>query len=198
MNNSLISGITLPQTQSILFPDRIRILIGALKSSVGIWNGRFSASQMSLDATARAIIINQEWYYLAKNSLVNDPGFRFVMDHGRRFFVFDDRLVIWHKLVNRQLLPSNIPTRRSLAWNQQQPLPGIPNCDRILFGYRMDLTGTVIKDAFCIFHVGKRIQWVWQLLGECIDTYPVQLPLHHPNALHQASPHAIFDFSDYS
>lgn len=174
----MVSGFTtLSETQQILRPHRMSALVNALRNSVHTWNTRYAESQMVLDQSARAIIINQYWYYLVNQALSNDPGVLARRDQLQRYFVFDERIIIRFKLFDNSLHSKNYPTDRAQDWKLQLPLSGIPPCDRLEFGYRLDITGSVIKDAFLVLPEGDRILWVWQVLGSQIDTIGVQLPL---------------------
>ena len=62
------------------------------------------------------------------------------------------------------------------------------------FGYRLDTTGTVIRDAFVILGEGKLKHWIWQVWGERVDTF--QLPFMESNSLQNIDNY--FAHKDYS
>ena len=169
--------ITLAETQSILQPPRINALAGALRDSLNTWNTAFGPAQMVLNSSARATIINQYWYNFVNLALGDDSGVVLTEDQLQRFLVIDERLIVRFKHINRRFNSSNYPTNRAIQWNLQHPFEGIPLCERLELGYRLDITGTVLKDAFLLLRTGQRIVWMWQIGGEQIDIFPIQLDL---------------------
>lgn len=137
---------------------------------------------MVLDSSARAIIINQYWYNFANLALGDDPDVIFGVDRLQRFLIIDERFILRFKLIDNNFDSSNYRTNRATQWRLQFPLTGLPQCDRLELGYRLDITGTVIQDAFVLLRVGKRIVWLWQIGGERIDTFPIQLELRPVSA----------------
>ena len=173
----LNSYITLTETQRILQPPRINALTGALRNSINTWNTALASAQMVLDKSARAMVINQYWYSFTNLALGDDEGVILSIDQLQRFLVIDERIILRFKLIDNNFHSSNYPTERAIQWRLQYPFAGIPACERLELGYRLDITGTVIKDAFVLLRVGDRIAWMWQIGGEQIDTFPVQLEL---------------------
>ena len=105
-------------------------------------------------------------------------------DQLQRFLVIDERIILRFKLIDNNFHSRNYPTKRAIQWRLQQPFAGIPRCERLELGYRVDITGTIIStrnpsDAFAtLLKVGlDRIVWMWQIAGEQIDTFPIQLEL---------------------
>jgi len=130
---------------------------------------------MIIDRSARAHILNQYWYEYARQIFEGDRGVVFSNDQLQRYMVIDERVVLRFKLLDVYLRPSNYPTDHSLGWNRQIPLDGLPTCARLHYGYRMDVTGTSVKDAFIILPRGRFNEWVWQTSGEPIDTFGFQM-----------------------
>jgi hypothetical protein len=89
-------------------------------------------------------------------------------------------------LLDDFLESSNYPTEQALDFVRQDPIPELP-FDRLHFGYRLDITGLVLKDAFVALPTGVKGSfnaWVWQVLGDPIiesGTYGRQLPLPFPD-----------------
>ncbi len=96
---------------------------------------------------------------------------------GESYFVIDDCFALRFKHLDRNLMSMNYPTKRARDWNRQLRLPGLPPWDRLEFGYRMDITGTAIQDAFILLRKGGVFLWIWQVMGDRIDTFPVQRQL---------------------
>ena len=173
----LNSYITLAESQTILRPPRISAFTGALRNSINAWNNDLAFAQMVLDKSARAIIINQYWYQFANLALGDDAGVVLRIDKLQRFLAIDERIILRFKLIDNNFQSSNYPTQRAIKWRLQRPFAGIPPCERLELGYRLDITGTVIRDAFVLLKVGDRIVWMWQVGGEKIDIFPIQLDL---------------------
>ena len=189
----MIDYIALPSARSTLEP-RMRILTNTLTMSVNIYNARPIAWQLSLDAKSRALLLNRLWYYNVRQQLQNDAGVRLVRNHSEFYFAFDDTLVLRFKHLDRNLLSKNYRTQRIADWNRQVRLDGMPPWDRLEFGYRLDITGTSIQDAFVLLRHGERLLWVWQVMGPHINTFAIQMPL----APFPGGQSEVFAFDDYN
>ena len=176
----LKSYISLPETVGILQPPRINALASAIHNALNTWNTAFGPAQMVLDGSARAIVINQHWYYFAKLALCDDPDITWGIDQGQRFLVIDERIILRFKLIDRNFESKNYPTKRASQLRLQYPLKGLPEYEWLEVGYRLDITGTVLQDAFVLLRIGNQIPWLWQIGGNQIDEFPVQLPLRPP------------------
>jgi hypothetical protein len=158
----------------------MQIFTNALSKCQDLWNNELACTQMVLDSSARAHIINQYWYFYARQMFEGDICVAFSKDQYQRYLIIDEKVILRFKLLDTQLLPRNYPTEHALDWQYQEPLEGILPCARLHYGYRMDITGTNIKDAFIILPQGKINEWVWQTSGEPIDTFGFQIPFHEP------------------
>ena len=96
---------------------------------------------------------------------------------GESYFVIEDSFALRFKHLDGNLMSRNYPTRRFRNWDHQLRMPGLPPWDRLEFGYRMDITGSTIRDAFILLRRGKVFLWIWQVMGQRIDTFPVQRSL---------------------
>ncbi len=173
--------ISLPETESILQPPRINALAGAIHNSLNTWNTALGPAQMYLDSRARAIIINQAWYYFSQLALGDDPDITWGIDQGQRFLVVDQRIILRFKLLDRKFESKNYPTNRANQLRLQYPLEGLPECEWLEVEYRLDITGTALQDAFVLLRVGNRIAWLWQISGNQIDEFPIQRPFTPPS-----------------
>lgn len=156
---------------------RIQGLTDALSKCEKIWNEGYAFAQMTLDGSARAHVINQHWYAAARTIFADDEGVVFLTEQLQRYLVIDEKIILRFKLFDGQLSAHNYPTEHALDWQRQLPLEGLPPIARLHYGYRMDVTGTRVKDAFITLPRGSMNEWVWQTSGEPIDTFGFQLPL---------------------
>ena len=185
--------ISLPETVSILRPPRIIALTGAIVNALSTWNTLLAPAQMVLDGSARAIIINQYWYHFARLALDDNPDIAWGNDQGQRFLVIDERINLRFKLIDGNFESRNYPTKRANQLRLQYTLDGLPKGEWLEVGYRLDITGIVLQDAFVLLRVGKQIPWIWQIAGNQIDEFPVQLPLRPPNT---PAPN-VFQFNNF-
>jgi len=178
-----LSSMSLETARSILI-SRMQCLTDALSQCQNIWNTKYAFAQMTLDESARAHNINQHWYAFAREIFEGDDGVKFHKDQLQRYLVIDEKVIIRFKLFDKHLLARNYPTDHANDWKFQYPLRGIPQVARLNYGYRMDITGTEVKDAFITLPLGNHNEWVWQTSGEPIDTFlGYQFPLPEPNKL---------------
>ena len=162
--------MTLCQAREVLRPF-IPAFVGALKVSVQNWNSRPPVEHQVLDEIVRGAIIAQYWYYYAGRFLEDEPRAQFQRNRGQRFFAIAQTIIIRIKHVNEDNLSKNYPTARSINWNRQLPLPGVPLATRLEFAYKMDLTGTTVERACVLLRIADSIIWMWQIWGERHDIF---------------------------
>lgn len=151
---------------------RMQGFTDALSQCQKEWNNKLASAQMVLDGSARAHLWNQYWYYYARSIFNEDNGVRFFIDQLQRYIVVDERVIMRFKLFDEHLCARNYPTDHAVDWKLQIPLEGLPPCARLHYGYRMDITGTKVKDAFITLPKGSSFnEWVWQTSGEPIDIF---------------------------
>ena len=112
----------------------------------------------------------------------------------QEYVVCDETILIRHKLFDNNFTSRNYPTRRAEEWTLQYPLYGVPPVGRAQFGYRLDETGAVLKDAFLTLPYGKKNLWIWQVWGLETDTFGLSLPLERRSI----SRDEVFAYDDYS
>lgn len=153
----------------------------ALNECKKTWNNEFAPAQRVLDGSARAHVLNQYWYAFTREIFNGDNSIRFLNDQLQRYLVIDEKIILRFKYLDGHLLPKNYPTDHALDWNKQIALEGLPPCVRLHYGYRMDIAGVKIKDAFIILPIGNQNEWIWQTSGEPIDIFGIQTKLPLPN-----------------
>jgi hypothetical protein len=191
--------ISLPEAQDVLRP-RVPPLARSLASAHATWLQDLAPLHVALSASARAKIINDLFYFNAGQNLSGDKGAVFGENQLQRFIVFEERLVVRFKLLDNNLQARNYPTERAKGWVQQLPLEGIPPCERLHFGYRLDLTGTIVRDAFITLPNGMGAvpnDWVWQVWGNPIDsaTFGIQMRLV---PLTRVAANVVYAYDDFS
>lgn len=178
----MLNTHSLTEVQNILSPPRINALASAIRNALNVWNNSLSSAQMVLDGLGRAIIINQYWYHFANLALDDDAGVIAGIEQRQRFLAIDERILLRFELLDDNFESKNYPTKRATLFRLQIPLMGLPPIERLEVGYRLDLTGTVIRDAFVLLRVGKQIPWLWQIGGNEISTFPVNFELRPEGA----------------
>jgi hypothetical protein len=191
--------ISLPEAQDVLRP-RVLLLNKSFADAFSTWLEDYAPHHMVLSTTARARIINDHFYFNAAQNLSRDKGTVFRENQLQRFIVFDERLVLRFKLFDNNLQARNYPTERAKGWVQQLPLKDMPPCERLHFGYRLDLTGTVVRDAFITLPTGTLAvpnDWVWQIWGNPIDlsTFGIQMRLI---PVSRAATNVVYAYDDFS
>ena len=138
--------------------------------------------QSAVRPLTRANVLADTWYSEAKRAMAGDTGVQFCDVHQQRFAVIDDTALLRMKQLGIDLLPSP-PSRHSMRgwkWYAQSYMADIPNCTRLEFGYRLDIVGVRITDAFIIYHLSGAIQWIWQIWGPQIPVAPAIQPVLSP------------------
>ena len=156
--------------QAILLP-RIPAFIDALRKATREWNDGLGAYHAILDEFARAVIISQFWYSHSHQLLRSDSGVSLERFGNRHFYTIERELVLRLKHVDSSYRSWNHPTTRALAWNAQASFPSIPPMVKLELGYRMDLTGTVVRDAMVMLNYKGHSLWRWQIWGRQISEF---------------------------
>ena len=162
--------ISLNNSRSILQP-RMQTFAMSLAKAIEEWNTGLGTYHTILDEFCRGVIINRMWYEYSSQALRSDKGIMRVRKGNRSYYVIDGRLTLRFKHVDESYRSWNYPTARSLAWNAQAPLNTIPRVVKLELGYRLDVTGTVVRDAVVMFNSGGRSVWRWQIWGYPISEF---------------------------
>jgi hypothetical protein len=174
-------------------------LISAFSESWRIWREDYRSQHLILNESARAIVVNQNFYWHAQQRLNDDPGVAFLEDNLQRYIVFDEAVIVRFKLLGEGLESHNYPTARARQWVQQVALPTLPKLGRLNFGYKLDITGSVIDGAFVTLPNGIAAavnDWIWQVLGSPVDLTTFGIQLRLPSLLNQQA--IVYDYEDYS
>jgi hypothetical protein len=168
----MINSTQLDDARQLLTPSIPRLL-RSLDEAITEWNAAPAVYHAAMDASARATILNKLTYHYAASNL---DGVVFGEDQLQRYMRFGELTVVRVKLLDSQLRSRNYPTRRAREWIRRVPLPGWP-VSRLHFGYRLDVTGSVLEDVFVTLPNGDRMvpnDWVWQVRGPAIEPFPVR------------------------
>jgi len=180
--------LSLAQAQIVIDDSRIMALLTVLHESVNWWRADMAPSHAILDSTTRARAINNYWYWGVRQRLYDTPGVTFGPVQNQDFVQFDNQVLVRFKLLNDKLESSNYPTEQAENWVRQRQLPEFPPFARLHLGYRLDLLGRLISDAFIALPNGRAgdfNDWVWQGWGDRIDqkpTYGRQIQLFKQDA----------------
>lgn len=185
---------TLIEAHSLLSGRYMRIFSQALNEAIKAINELPPPVSIALDDSARAHVINRTWYQLVTEKAFAYPGIHRGTYQNQEFFIVEESLLVRHKLFDNNLNSKNYPTDRAQKWVYPYTLPGIPPIGRLQFGYRLDPTGALLRDAFLVLPYGNQNLWVWQVWGSEIDTFGLSLPLER----RQVKREEIFVYDDYS
>ena len=181
--------IDLSKAKSILH-NRMPAFAGALRKSIEEWNSGLGSYHATFDEFARGVLINQLWYVYSSQALRGDAGVSLDKHSNGSYFTVDDSLVLRLKHVDTAYRSWNHPTRRARAMDAQSPFPTIPPMARLELGYRLDLTGTVVKDAVVMLNNRGRSLWRWQIWG-----YPISEFAAMPRDMFG---HIVYSHDDFS
>ena len=162
--------ISLNDARSILQP-RVQIFATALARAVREWNNGLADYHVDFDEFTRGAIINQLWHAYSAQGLRGDPGIVRAKHGNHPYYIIDESLALRFKHVDKAYRSWNYPTVRSLAWNAQLPLETIPSVVKLELGYRLDVTGTVVRDAVVMLNRGGWSVWRWQVWGFPISEF---------------------------
>lgn len=156
--------------KSILDP-RIPCIAAAFHSVMAEWNGPLAGYHATFTEFERAVILSRLWYAEVSRLLKGDQGIEIIKNGTRECCVADDQLLIRLKHAGAAYRTWNYPTKRARAWENQAAFPGIPPLYRLDIAYRLDLTGTVMRDAVVMPSGGHDASWHWQIWGEPVTEF---------------------------
>ena len=165
-------------------------MCGSLRKAVREWNNGLAPYHTDLDEYARSVILNRLWYSYSRQAFTNDRGIQLERHSNGFYYTVDRKLVLRFKHVDEVYRTSNYPTRRSLAWNAQMQFPNMPPLVKLDLGYRMDLTGTVVRDAVIALNFNQQSVWRWQIWGHRISEFAAS-----PRDMHGRLVYSHNDFS---
>jgi hypothetical protein len=184
--------IGLEEARKILKP-RMPQLADALRDSMSQFNEFPPVAAMAFDDPTKWMCMNRLWYFAAQTRLTGVPGVVFDVHKLQRYVMFDERCLVRHKHFDDGMLARNYPTAHNRLWMRQGSLDGILPVGRLDFGYRLDVTGTRVQDAFITLPYERVNLWVWQIWGEEVDTFAIPQPLFP-----RQPSETLFAYDDYS
>ncbi|GEM_PF-5317928 len=165
--------LSLPLDEAVeVFGSYMKDLVLAQVDAIKALNGFPPPALIAFDESTKAECINRFWYHFALERLAaaKKSTFRPGEDEGQRYIAFDERALIRHKHFNNSLRTRNLSTQHSDRWiTEGMVFDTLPNIGRCHFGYRMDSTWTVMKDAFVTLPDRNYNLWVWQVWGPKFD-----------------------------
>jgi hypothetical protein len=168
----MIPLITLQRSRDILRP-HVPKLLRSLRDAFRDWTDTDPQVQAAMEASGRAMFLNKLFYLHAGLHLAGD-NVEFRLDQQQRYMIFGEEVVLRAKLLDRRLEARNYRTRHARQWVRQYQLPGMAPVARLHFGYRPDVTGSLIKDVFITLPNGDAAtinHWAWQLYGQPIEPF---------------------------
>ena len=148
--------ITLPRAREILLPHTPH-LNNSLAQAFSACRSVPDQLHSALSESTRASMLNDVFYEKMISNSSDDSGFTFRQKGNQKFLHFDDvdaPIIVRFKLFNKDLISSNFPTKTALNWTAQRSIPGIPAGVRLTYGYRLDILGVRIDDAFIVLPTG--------------------------------------------
>lgn len=172
----MIDHIRLAQVRSVLLPHMAN-LVAAFRFSVMVNNQNHNYYLTNIGAGTLFGGIDEVVYARVRELFANKQEVVVDKHSGQNFIRVADRIVLRVKHFDRNFHPRNARTRHNTQWVNQYPMPGMPQAERLDFGYRMDALGIDVQDAFVALRTGRNLLWIWQVLGEQISTPTTQLTL---------------------
>jgi len=110
----------------------------------------------------RATIVYQFMAEEAKREFENHFDVHVIEENESILISLHNKLAVRLKKLNDGLRSSNYPTPRQLEFAAQLPLPGIPDCERVVVGYVPDSLGMDI-DIHVVYGQGDEKIWSYEL-----------------------------------
>jgi hypothetical protein len=96
---------------------------------------------------------------------IDQPGVNFVDSRGLHLLNYEDKAVLRAKKVNGLGQHTNYPTQQQQDFNDEMPLPGLPeSAVRLIAGYQLDPIGASIERVMIVRRIGGDVVWTAQVV----------------------------------
>ena len=124
------------------------------------YNERHAAEH---DDTTAAMCVRAHMFHEVKRRFYERPGCTVRDVRGLKVLLFRDKQVWRFKKVNAVGRHANYPTQQQADFDDQWPLPGIPEqAARLTSGYMLDAAGKSIERIVVARVLGRNVLWVVQ------------------------------------
>jgi len=165
--------INLDEAKEIVTPEIAAALAYCAASAFRDWFKEVSDKARAISSSStKAIFINDHMLHYAKTVFTDPTKAKLIPKHGRYQLLLKGKLLFKMKKLNRNLRPSNIPTKTTINFNAQLMPPeyntqlrfaNMPDdITHLITGYKEDSLKTGMS-AFIICPDGNRNHWVWPL-----------------------------------
>lgn len=165
--------ISLDEAKEILTPEIAATLAYCSACAFRDWFKEVSdKGRASSSSRTKSSFINDQMLHYAKAVFTDPTEAKLIPKHGRYQLLLKDKLLFKMKKLNRNLRPSNIPTKTVINFNAQMMPPehntqlrfaNMPDdITHLITGYKEDSLKTGMS-AFIICPDGNRNHWVWPL-----------------------------------
>ena len=117
-------------------------------------------------------------YFYSRIEQAPEHGSRFERreESGQHYVLFDDRLIVRVKQIDKRYLSGNFPTPHSLLWNLQFPAPGMEPFPKLELGYHLDALMNGYRGIHLLQRCDKIVDWRAQIYGARTDTFNIEQP----------------------
>ena len=117
-------------------------------------------------------------YFYSRMEEAPEHGVRFERreDRGQHYVVFEDRLAVRVKQIDKQYLSWNLPTPHSRLWNLQLQAPGMEPLPKLELGYHLDALMNGYRSIHLLQRVDKIVDWREQIYGARTDAFDIEQP----------------------
>lgn len=152
-------------------------MVTALDLSFDDWNRHDGRVLGALTPGTLGSFVADVWYdHMARMADVS-PGAAMRQHRGQRYLDCSGQAAIRIKMIDRSLRSRNLRTPHAIAWMSQLAMRGMPPSARLTFGYRVDTTRTLVRDAFLALpRNDSTYQWIWQVKGKEADIFEPRTP----------------------
>jgi hypothetical protein len=137
---------------------------------------RFALSKLPIQ---RANVINALMHDEAQLNLVPLDGVKVIPNVNTPGYLVSDEVFVRFKALDQDGLSRNYPTQRSLAFNANESLEGIPaTALRVDCGYQLNELQTEIKAVLVVHRSGAHAAWSFSIDAPAdVIVLPIQRPL---------------------
>ena len=165
-------AVSLSDAKRLIPPSVARLILESVLSALSDYNESDPELRARHSATTRANMINDYMLHHARAKMWNHPDVKLIQRRKRTHLLIADQFEVKFKKLNRNRRWGNIPTKVSVAYENQIPLyfplqlelkDVLTPRTNLVAGYQLNSLRTGAEAVFIVCPLGTRNRWEWRI-----------------------------------
>ena len=135
-----------------------------------------AALRGSMSRRSYCSLLSDYFYSRMEQATGHGVHFERRQESGQHYVVFEDRLAVRVKQIDKKYLSWNLPTPHSMLWNLQLPAPGMEPLPKLELGYHLDALMNGYRGIHLLQRFDKTVDWREQIYGARTDAFDIEQP----------------------